>query len=311
MANFPTNVTRVTNHNPPRYMFYIPGFNPTNSCWLHGSWVTVSEDRYKREAKKHQKMFGDLKQKAGDQHYRNKGTAISKLSPEQKMAWEHFSGESVFTCYHKDTDKNTHMVRVPMAGKGLSEESIKWLRKMGYCILPEVSSYGKTYKQLRGIKNVPKDLIAKEEKVVDTVEATIKQNTDFFDEMAEASLKDGDSPLGMGVHRIIELEEAIVRSEWNKSIGEEDPYEDVYDSAAAYKKLRKLAVKCLGAKEFNKRYTEQKNAHNECARANLGDRGMMYCYVLPKFKADGTHEPWGEKDVPWGTVKKKKNRGKN
>lgn len=48
-------------------------------------------------------------------------------------------------------------------------------------------------------------------------------------------------------------------------------------------------------------YAAVKESHNSCARSNLDNsNGFLACYVLPQFKVDGTHEPWGDKDVPWG-----------
>ena len=54
-------------------------------------------------------------------------------------------------------------------------------------------------------------------------------------------------------------------------------------------------------KRFQQYYQESLESHNSCERNNLDNsKGTFYCYVLPKFNEDGTHEPWGEKDVPWG-----------
>jgi hypothetical protein len=60
------------------------------------------------------------------------------------------------------------------------------------------------------------------------------------------------------------------------------------------------ARKTLGA-AFNRLYETQRREHNEAARMNLNSsNGMLYCYVVPKFNDDGTHEPLGPRDFPWG-----------
>ena len=62
-------------------------------------------------------------------------------------------------------------------------------------------------------------------------------------------------------------------------------------------------VKTYG-NNFEKLYEEARATQNHCARANLGSSGILHDYVLPKFNADGTHEPWREKDVPWNDYEK-------
>lgn len=106
----------------------------------------------------------------------------------------------------------------------------------------------------------------------------------------------------MAIQSLIEIEERIIRTEWYKSVGVNDSLVDPVADLADYVLLRKKASQALGS-SFDEFYTKGKASHNECARANLGDHGKLYCFVLPVFYEDGTHEPWGEKDVPWGTVK--------
>ena len=54
---------------------------------------------------------------------------------------------------------------------------------------------------------------------------------------------------------------------------------------------------------FDKLLAENRASHNECERANLDSSdGSSWCFVLPKFHKDGTHEPLGEKDAPWNWV---------
>lgn len=53
--------------------------------------------------------------------------------------------------------------------------------------------------------------------------------------------------------------------------------------------------------DFDRLYEESRREHNDCARANLNcSKGTMYTYVVPRFNDDGTHDPVGPRDFPWG-----------
>lgn len=114
----------------------------------------------------------------------------------------------------------------------------------------------------------------------------------------------------MAFHELVEQEEMIIRGEWDRDHGQEDeaiPYEPEQE--------RQLYVEMRGKLKplanFDEWYNRSKNSHNECARANLDNsKGNLYCWVLPKFNDDGTHEPLGEHDGPWGTIKPKGKKAK-
>ena len=72
-----------------------------------------------------------------------------------------------------------------------------------------------------------------------------------------------------------------------------DKYKDIYTKA------RKHAQEILGD-QYNRLMNEGLEEHNECARSNLDSSdGKVFSYVLPEFNEDGSHEPWGDRDVPW------------
>lgn len=53
--------------------------------------------------------------------------------------------------------------------------------------------------------------------------------------------------------------------------------------------------------DFDRLYEESRREHNDCARSNLKhSKGTMYTYVVPRFNDDGTHDPVGPRDFPWG-----------
>lgn len=319
---FPEVWAKKTSHSKPRYMFYMPGFNPCNGCWLNGDWVYVSEEQYKKESKKHNQLFSKVKKESKTQHYRDQSIPLKDLTEAQKKAYEHFSGESTLYAYRVMSDKDLskkditeeekflHLhkmdmvkenrlvfcVRVRLSGKNISEKSIKWIRENGYKIIPMVSNYGKTTDQLKGIKRTtPKDIIADEKDVIDTTAAAIKQNNNQEDLMATEFLKNVDT-CDIGIDAIIRIEEYIIKAEWEKSIGKSDMYDDVKKMTQRYKKLREIAISSLGKNTFMEYYQESKSEHNGYEKEDL-EKGFPG-YVLPEFHDDGTHEAWGPKDVP-------------
>lgn len=78
--------------------------------------------------------------------------------------------------------------------------------------------------------------------------------------------------------------------------------EDVSIAKRQYVKALTAARKTLGA-DFDRLYEQARLEGNAGARSNLDSyNGMLYNYVVPKFYDDGTHEPLGPRDFPWGQV---------
>lgn len=60
-------------------------------------------------------------------------------------------------------------------------------------------------------------------------------------------------------------------------------------------------VEAKVGKDFDEAYQSARQTHNGCARYNLDQfEGKLYDWVLPKFNPDGTHDPLGDRDFPWG-----------
>lgn len=77
------------------------------------------------------------------------------------------------------------------------------------------------------------------------------------------------------------------------------PTNDVERAKLQYRKALVSARKTLGP-SFDAIYEACRVENNECARLNLDQsNGTMYCYVVPKFNDDGTHESPGPRDFPW------------
>ena len=96
-------------------------------------------------------------------------------------------------------------------------------------------------------------------------------------------------------HHLVELEENIIRAEWQKTRPKPDPYDDTVKDTQEYIKCRAEAKKVYGDK-FQSIYEQSRESHNSCARTNV--KNGLYDYVLPIFYDDGTHEPWTKNDVP-------------
>ena len=311
MPSIPSTFYRKTKHKKPQHQLYIPGFNPANSCWLNGSWVTVPEAEWNERHKAHHKLFKAAIKAAGHQHYRDAGTPLDKLTEAQRMAYEHFSGEARFDVVYKNG--NVGLVGVKMVGNRMKKGQAEWLRERGAKIIPstEDSFTGKVTDVLKGL-DVPADLVSDDTEPRDPWEAVVEQNKQAEQTLYSAFL---DGALGalpgvpdesrgfmaqMAFHGLIEKEESIIHTKWNIERGVKDPYDDLDRDVREYVEMR---VKLSEAfpEQFDERYQQQKDTHNECARANLGDTGVLFSFVLPKFNDDGTHEPWGDRDVPWGT----------
>ena len=298
-----------------KHQIYQPGFNNINSCWLDGKWITLPEKEWKKKKAKHEKLYANMAKEMKTQHYRDKGTALKNMTDAQRQAWEFSSGSIIFDCIYNESGYYSPF-SLQMAGKEIQEKSLKWFRSKNAKIIKNVKHGNKVGSQIRGLK-IPKDLILDNEKTIDTVKMTIKQNNErqkqMFDFFAKASKKEDsellegdingqsfkDFSVMMAVQHLIELETQIIRAEWHKSIGKEDHYTDIKEITEEYVRAKRKAKKDLGNK-FQSAYEDSRNSHNECARNNLDNSdGKLYAFVLPKFRNDGTHYTYGERDVPW------------
>jgi hypothetical protein len=311
--SFPRKLDRVTNHKKPRYQLYQPGFNDANSCWLGGSWVTLPKEEWKQKKAAHKKLYGNLNKKASKQHHRNKGTKPKNMTAAQLQAYEHYSGEGMLECMIEAHDGSQVLqpVSVDMAGSSISTKSLKWLRDKGYKVLRKVKLGKKVTDQAKEY-NVPEDLISDETaddgNPIDWQQRVVDQNMKRFEEQFFYSLKcatDPNEPEGMRGFAAMTMmgtlmlqEETIIRAEWEEQRGQPDEYTNLPRERERYARYRAELEK---VDNWRERYDESKKSHNECARFNLDNSsGHSYSWVLPEFNSDGTHEPWGDKDVPWG-----------
>jgi len=294
------------------HQIYQPGFNNYNSCWLSGKWLTLPKEEWEKVKDEHELMYKDIDLKQNN--YRGHSTNINKMNAAQKKAWEYFSGETYFDCYNESNIKYCkHLsIAVQLSGKSISEKSLKWFRKEylvnGFKIIKLTSSDGKSKDQTKGY-NIPKDILLNNDTPIDVTQLVIDQNLSREYSIAEETFKnapddENDFMVQMAVYSIITMEESIIRSEWDAYNGKPDYYYNKKESAAKYAYLKKLGKEKL-KKSFDKVYEKSRKSHNECARTNLDNcNGNIFCYVLPKFNDDGTFEPWGPKDIPWGHIKK-------
>lgn len=319
MTTWPSGkLYRKTKHKRPRHQLYQPGFNADNGCWLEGAWITVPKDEWERRKAPHQAMYAEAASKMEAQHHADPAVDPEKMTPAQRQAWEFYAGSAMMSAIH-EVSGHVGMVDVDLAGAALHPKCAEWLRAEGWKLVRFVTDpQGDTRDQTEGL-DIPADLVAKmgtkSGEAVDTWRHVVEQNVANFDamfesmvEVIEGSVQGPAPPPGMAAmmafHRLIEVEEAIVRMEWHVSRGEQaDPYQTIEGETARYVKLRrrlKKAVERDGDDSFEDLLDDHRAKHNECARTNLDNSdGRLFCYVLPKFHDDGTHEPWGERDVPW------------
>lgn len=316
--SWPNTFARKTKHKKPRFQLYQPGFNRHNGCWLEGSWVTVPEAEWKKCKAKHEKMCARIVKQAKSQSHHNKGVAIKNMTEEQRQAYEHYSGTGRFDVVYENGAIGG--VGVEMAGNRVKPSQEKWLRERGAKLPKWTYARGKkkpAVNQLRGVE-VSTDLISTthgvtKETAVDVWQQVVDQNLanqeGMFDAMLEGATQD-DSPYGddqrgffaqMAFHSLVRQEESIIRMEWNEERGRKDEFTTLDRERERLVEMRKRALaKCESKDQFEKLMAQARAGHNECARANLDNSdGRLFSYVLPKFNDDGTHEPVGERDVPW------------
>jgi hypothetical protein len=311
----PSEFFRITKGSRPRYQFYQPGFNMYNGCWLEGAWITLSKEEWESKKDTHQELYAGIKESAKKQNHRDEGVLPKDMTPAQRQAWGYYSGQSRFDCLREGAYSP---ISVEMSGNIIRASSVSWMRKNGYKIIERTRSYNRDTLQLDGYENIPEDLIFRTETHIDTVRMTIDSNKARSAGMFEACLKETVSEeeviangfmAMMAFGYLIELEESMIRSEWEKTRknSKVDPYDDYERDKETYTQARAKAQKFFGD-TFQKHYESSKESHNSCARENLKNSDhKLFCYVLPKFNENGTHEPWTSEDVPdpdydpWGT----------
>jgi hypothetical protein len=310
---------RVTNHANPRYQLYQPGFNDKNSCWLEGDWITVPKAGWRKRKADHQRLYACIYRHHRLQNHRDKGTPVSRMTNAERQAWEHYQGNFILS-----GRANGHFAAASIAfgGNAPQPKQITWLRKKGY-VFPQWVKAGPTGEprnQLRGLK-LPDDLVDKNtpEIAYDELTATVEQNRKRSEELFEASLRGMDPAAAegkvvgrnfnftqfsamMAFNHLLEQEETIVRGEWEASRGKDRPIPfEPEKERQLYVEIRKKLKAAVT--NFDEWYKQTKAEHNSCERHNLDNsEGLFFCFVLPEFHDDGSHEPVGEHDVPWGNA---------
>ena len=300
---FPKELARITKHKKPLHQLYQPGFNQINCCWLEGGWVTVPQGEWEARKAAHLKLYKDLGKWLKGQSHRNAGKEVADLTPAERQAYEYYSGTSTLDCLIQG---RAQPVGVELEGSRVRPKNIAFLRKDGYKVIARVKDPDGTIKEQTDF-GVPDDLMVDTGEPFDFWADIVKNNKqrsrDMFDEglkhvndNVEAGSFDEFSVM-MATQCLIEVEEEIIQAEHKLSLGEKDPYTDLEEEKIKYAEMRQ-ALEAKGLHDF---YERAKQGHNECARENLdSSKGFLYDFVLPVFNLDGTHEPWGERDVPWG-----------
>lgn len=298
--NFPKELSRITKHKKPRHQLYQPGFNPSNSCWLKGEWITLSEDEWRARKDEHERMYARIH--TDKQHHRGGPTPLEDMTPAQRQAWKSFSGNKVIEGRHANGAVGPYSAG--FAGDRLHPGTLAHMRKIGWkaCRRCRLYSEGAVIEQAETF-HLPDDILLDEEDAPDVTAEVVKQNRQASTDVFQGCLNgDSTSSFGqfqeqMAIQYLLEAEEEIIWAEWDASRGEPDPYTDLDEARARYAEMRKQARDSLGDR-FDEAMARSRASHNSCARANLdnGD-GQLFDFVLPEFHDDGSHEPVGEHDV--------------
>ena len=305
----PKKLTRKTKHKNPRCQLYQPGFNPGNSCWLEGQWLTVPAEGFDKRAEEHEKLYQGLASLMSKQHYRDPGIDPANMTPAQRQAWEHFCGTRTYEIRYESGEVGG--VSMELAADKPIERSLDWLRTHKAKVIPKVlqpnglDENGKPNDPLivDQTDGIPEDLLTDDAEPVDVWKIVVKQNQNRSSEMsramAEIAITDDPTGLaaGVAIQGLLDIEEGIIRMETRNG---EDPYETLDELKERYRSLRS-SLEGTFKDDFLKVYQSCRKTHNGCARTNLDNsNGFLACYVLPEFHSDGSHEPYGPRDVPWG-----------
>ena len=312
MVKPPKEFSRVTRKKKSAHQLYQPGFNPANGCWLEGSWVTLPEAEWLEKKDAHVATYQGVFRVA--QSHRGAAVPLDQLTAWQRQAYEHYSGQ--VTAHVEAPNGIIARCVIDMAGSRPQTRDLAFLRKNGYRILPRIRNgyTGEITSQVEGY-DFPEDVVAFDWKSVpDPWSRIVRQNVDnersmYLSCFGNAAAEPLDLAEGMfanfdlfsvslGMGGLMSTEESIIRTEWERFCGKRDPYADLEGDVAFYVKLRARAKEVLKDK-FDAAYAKAKASHNSCARSNLGDRGVSFSFVLPEFRDDGSHDPWGARDVPW------------
>ena len=302
---FPKKFSRITKHKKPRYQLYQPGFNASNSCWLKGEWITLPEEEWRACREQHEELYACVVEESARQHHRNGPTDPEHMTPAQHQAWLSCSGNATIEGRH--ANGNVGPYGADFAGGRIHKRSIAHMRKIGWKAFRRCRLHpdGEIIDQQN--LGLPDDLLLDEDGAPDVTSEIVEQNRQASADMFDACLDPDDGSFGtfkaqMAIQYLLEIEEEIIQAEWDASRGKPDPYTDLGKSRQQYAEMRRKARQSLGGR-FDELMAGVKESHNSCARANLDNSdGRLFAFVLPEFHDDGSHDPVGERDVPWNNA---------
>lgn len=152
------------------------------------------------------------------------------------------------------------------------------------------------------LHDVIRDLhLAHERTAYDGLNAMVRGGVGGMDPFGMGGM--GDFMRGMVAYTVVKAAEQVLRIEDGERrcpANAEIIRKDVDLVRKQYTRTLTEARKTLGA-DFDRLYETSVKEHNESARLCLDDsKGMAFYFVIPKFNDDGTHEPLGPRDFPWG-----------
>lgn len=302
---WPRAAHRATKHAKPKYQLYMWGFNHLNSCWMTSGWQTVTKAEYGERAEAHAAQYAEVLSTLSTQRHNGPPTAVDQMTTAQKTGYDHCSGGATLECRRTGIGLKVGMVSIALAGGKISDESLKPFRSQPHWrAIPKIlHPYTLGVTDQATLYGLPADILSDDTEPVHAYKLLVKQNKqNRFDSALYdvVALKHYPSRMAcrMPAQYLVSLEMSIIRTEWEALVGRTDPFADLQWDIKAYVELRAAAAQIES--NFFLEHKIARDEHNRYARQTLNTmEGKTIAFVLPKFYPDGTHEPWGERDVPW------------
>lgn len=288
----------MTQHSPPKYQLYQPGFNNLTSCWLPGGWVTVPQQTWEAQRKAHEASYKHVRREIRRDSPPTK-TPLKSLTTAQRQAWEYYSGKALLVAF--DAEDRLCRIEVALAGTTIKVSDIERLEGL------QVPRYLKVYKgvtdQVQGLA-LPSRLIV--ENKSDPLDVTacetaekLRAQEDLFGYSLQAYLdttlseKVRGHSLTIALGLLHQQEETILHEEWlaKQQLPRHANLDQERERYSRMRRLLRAAPK--GEMAYTASLQERNRAIQERQRRSRG----IPCWVIPEFRTDGSHKHCGY--VPW------------
>jgi len=282
---------------------------------LAGEWVRVPEEEFAQRAPEHEALYACVLADRTLQHHSGDGVSLEDMTPAQRQAWEFYSGNQDF---YLVSGQNIQGISIRMAGLTPKEKDVEDVRKRWphHKLIPLELCPWNGVSDKRSEFDFPEDMWLDTDNPIDPQSLIVAQNVqrqrDMWLAQLASSQQDGQVPGSINgasfqefctqavFREVLGQEQTILREEWNRDNGLQDPYDDIDGNIAWYKTMREKLAEIWDEKLVEETLVEWRIPHNDMARGSLDQtNGSGWVFVLPKFNKDGTHPPLGPRDKPW------------